>query len=138
MPLFESRELTVRIPVVLKLPACYEGLCIVSLVAWAVYPFGILATSSQRSEKLVACVCRSHAQVDVAPLQRCDLSVLSLLHPRIMRRICIHSWAPDVRGFGMEFIVPGLVEVGLAQAVLPAVLGQPIRRLGTADVNGVP
>ena len=63
---------------------------------------------------------------------------LSLLHPRIVRRVGVHGRAAAIDGFGAQFVVPGLVAVGLAQPVLGAVHGQPRRGLGGSDVDRVP
>ena len=41
-------------------------------------------------------------------------------------------------GVGAQFVVPGFVAVDLAQPVLGAVLGQPLRAIGGADVDRVP
>ena len=43
-----------------------------------------------------------------------------------------------IDGFGAQLVVPGLVAVDLAQAVLGAVLGQPRRGIGGPDVDRVP
>ena len=43
-----------------------------------------------------------------------------------------------IDGFGAQFVVPGFVAVDLAQPVLGAVLGQPRRGIGVADVDRVP
>jgi hypothetical protein len=43
-----------------------------------------------------------------------------------------------IDGFGAQFVVPGFVVVDLAEPVLGAVLGQPLRGLGGPNVGRVP
>ena len=65
-------------------------------------------------------------------------SVVSVLHPRIVRRVGVHGRATVIDGVGAQFVMPGFVAGDLAQPVLGAVPGQPRGGIGVLNVDGVP
>src|SRR4029450_1969155 len=62
----------------------------------------------------------------------------SPLHPWIVGGVGVHARAAVTDGFGAQLVVPEFVAVDLAQPVRGAVLGQPRRRSGRRDVDGIP